>query len=228
MFRALAERFFRNKKIKRRLPNGVMIFVSPDSQLKYLRRSFDIDLASLTDRFVTETSSVWDIGANCGTMSFNAAKARQIVAVEADPFLVALLQDSVALNGIPVQIVAAAAFSHTSLAEFSIARRGRASNYLTSSGGRSQTGGERGRIMVPTLSLDCLLETFGPPTFVKIDVEGAEVDVLKGAVRLLKEARPVMYFEVSDLSLDECARILSEASYRLTKEDGENWLAIPN
>jgi hypothetical protein len=58
-------------------------------------------------------------------MAFNAAKAKQIVAVEVDPFLVGLLQQSVVLSGVPVKILAAAAFSHVSIAEFSIAKRAR-------------------------------------------------------------------------------------------------------
>lgn len=226
MLRSPAEHLFRDRKIKRRLPNAVTIYVSPDSQLKYLRQKFDVDLAAMADRFVTELSCVWDIGANCGTMAFSAAREKQIVAVEADPFLVGLLQKSVALNGVPVKILAAAAFSHASLAEFSIARRGRASNYLTSVGGRSQTGGERGRILVPTLPLDLLLDTFDPPTFIKIDVEGAEVEVLKGAFRILREIRPV-YYEAGTKTSDQCLADLASANYGVTQGSDMNWLAEP-
>jgi FkbM family methyltransferase len=35
-----------------------------------------------------------------------------------------------------------------------------------------------------------------PPTFIKVDVEGGELDVLSGAHRLLKESRPVIVCEV--------------------------------
>jgi hypothetical protein len=123
MLRLIVERLMRNRRIKRCLPNGVPIYLSPDSQLKYLKSNFDIDLSEMADKFVTNSSVVWDVGANCGVMAFNAAKARQILAIEADPFLAHLIQESVALNGVPVTVVAAAAFSHPSLAEFSIARR---------------------------------------------------------------------------------------------------------
>lgn len=136
MLRTLAERYFRNRKLKRTLPSGVTLYVSPDSQLKYLRHKFDLDLAEMAERYIGNSSVVWDVGTNCGTMAFNAAKAEQIVAVEADPFLVSVLQDSVALSGIPIHIVAGAAFSDVSLAEFVIANRGRASNYLAAAAGR--------------------------------------------------------------------------------------------
>lgn len=227
MLRSFIERLMRNRRVKRRLPNGVQIYVSPDSQLKYLKQNFDADLSEMADRFVTSSSVVWDVGANCGVMAFNAAKARQIVAIEADPFLASLIQESVALSGVPVAVVTAAAFSSPSLAEFSIARRGRASNYLTAVGGHSQSDGERARFIVPTITLDSLLERFDPPTFIKMDVEGAEVDVLEGASRILKEARPVLYFEAVAATIDRCKEILVSAGYKVTQGADSNWLAEP-
>ena len=86
MLRTIAERLMRNRKVRRRLPNGVQIYLSPDSQLKYLKRTFDTDLSELASKFVNASSAVWDVGANCGVMAFSAKGARQIVAIEADPF----------------------------------------------------------------------------------------------------------------------------------------------
>lgn len=227
MFRTVSERIMRNRRVKRQLANGVSIYVSPDSQLKYLKRSFDADLNEIVDRFVDERSVVWDIGANCGVMAFLAARARQIVAVEADPFLSHLLQESVGLSGVPVNIVSAAVFSTRSLASFSIARRGRASNFLSAVGGNNSSGGERSRIMVPTITLDDLLQAFDPPTFVKIDVEGAEVPVLEGARSLLHDVRPILYYEATDVTADACASILRSARYRVVRGADLNWLAEP-
>ena len=169
----------------------------------------------MAEKFVTNSLVVWDVGANCGVMASNAAKARQILAIEADPFLAHLIQESVALNGVPVTVVAAAAFSRPSLAEFSIARRGRASNYLTAVGGHSQAAGERSRIVVPTITLDSLLEHFDPPTFIKIDVEGAEVEVLEGAKSIFSEARPIFYFEAGSSTADRCDQIFASAGYKV-------------
>jgi FkbM family methyltransferase len=227
MLRSLVERLMRNRRVKRRLPNGVPIYLSPDSQLKYLKSKFDIDLSQMAEKFVTNSSVVWDVGANCGVMAFNAAKARQILAIEADPFLAHLIQESVALNGVPVTVVAAAAFSRPSLAEFSIARRGRASNYLTAVGGHTQSAGERSRIVVPTITLDSLLERFDPPTFIKMDVEGAEVEVLEGASRILSEVRPIFYYEAGTSTTDRCNQILASAGYKVTRGAEMNWLAEP-
>lgn len=226
MLRSLAERLARNRRVRRTLPNGVDLYVSPDSQLRYLKGSFDADLVALGRDHCTPESSVWDIGANCGVLAFSAAGAGQIVAVEADPFLANLLQQSVAMNGVPVAIVPAAVWSEAGeLASFTIAARGRASNHLTVTGGNGNPG-ERARLTVPTITLDSLLTTFRPPTLVKIDVEGAEVAALKGARRLLTEVRPAIYLEIAT-SRDDIALVLREAGYRLRQVTDINWIAEP-
>lgn len=57
-------------------------------------------------------------------------------------------------------------------------------------------GDKRGTRTVPCRSLDSLLEHNPAPDFLKIDVEGSEVDVLLGAERLLDEVRPQIIVEV--------------------------------
>lgn len=227
LLRTIAERLSRNRKIKRRLPNGAKIYLSPDSQLKYLKRSFDKDLLALAAQHSSPEAVLWDIGANCGVLSFAPTAAKQIIAVEADPFLVSVLQESAALSRLPVVIVPAAVYDKAGMAEFAIAKRGRASNYLVTAGGNSQSQGERSRITVPTITLDQMLEYFGAPTLVKIDVEGAEVEVLRGGERLLRDARPLIYFEATSRTYQRCEQILQAAGYTLEKGAEMNWLATP-
>jgi len=50
-------------------------------------------------------------------------------------------------------------------------------------------------IQVRLLRLDDLLPSDLPIRFVKIDVEGAELQVLKGAVQMLRRCRPYVVFE---------------------------------
>ena len=75
---------------------------------------------------------------------------------------------------------------------------------------------------VPAVTLDLLVAAHGAPDFVKIDVEGAEADVLAGAQRTLARDRPALVVEVISRSLETCGssraalvQMLRGARYRL-------------
>jgi FkbM family methyltransferase len=227
MMRALVERLSRGIVLKRRLPasvGGAQLYVSPDAQLKYLKvaaDAFDTGLLQLAQDHVKSDSIVWDVGANVGVFTFAAAglaKEGHVFAIEADSWLADLIRRSCRLHAnrtLAVTVLSAAVSATNGVAEFVIARRGRASNYLANAGGWSQSGGERERTHVATLTLDSLLESFTRPTFLKIDVEGAEVMVLRGATRLLNEVRPALYIEVGQENSDAVTRMLHASNYRL-------------
>ena len=62
---------------------------------------------------------------------------------------------------------------------------------------------EEGGIAVPAVSLDQFFETITPPTLIKMDIEGAEADALKGTTTLIARHAPVLavsaYHYPSDL-----------------------------
>jgi FkbM family methyltransferase len=227
MIRRLAERLSRGIVIKRRLPasvGGLPVYVSPDAQLKYLKlgnKAFDASLLQLARDQVLQESVVWDVGANVGVFTFAAAGiacAGQVIAIEADPWLGALLRRTLALpeyGSRRVAVLSAALSDKNGVSEFVIAQRGRASNYLVKAGGWTQTGGIRERLHVATLTIDTLLDQFPPPTFVKIDVEGAEVMVLRGASKLLRDVKPTLYVEVGGENSDSVTQLLHSFGYLL-------------
>lgn len=53
------------------------------------------------------------------------------------------------------------------------------------------------------------------PTIMKIDVEGFENDVLEGALRTLRESRPIVLLEINDRSFEHCRSLLSSMDYAL-------------
>lgn len=67
---------------------------------------------------------------------------------------------------------------------------------------------------VPIRSLDSLIqrEEIPPPDFVKIDIEGAEIECLRGATALLKLKRPLLLIELHATNKAVQA-VLSDASY---------------
>jgi FkbM family methyltransferase len=153
--------------------------------------------------FVRAGDVVWDIGANVGLFTFAAAHMAgptgRVIAIEADGFLADLIRRSHRSFGsqTELEVICAAISDSCGIATFDIASRGRSTNHLHSLEGSTQTGGTRHSVTVATLSLDQLLDQLPAPRVLKIDVEGAELNVLRGASRLLSTVRPVILCEVS-------------------------------
>ena len=77
-------------------------------------------------------------------------------------------------------------------------------------------GPSASHVTVASWTLDSLLERrTSPPVLVKIDVEGAEALVLRGAARLLSEHRPAILMEVHNASAGRTSiDLLTRAGYR--------------
>ena len=226
--RTIAEKVSRNRVIKKRLPSGfrrAAIYVSPDASLRYWQPgsgAFDRMLLEAASERVTPEMTVWDVGANVGVFALAAAstpgRSGDTLAIEPDPFLAGLIQRSTVQkpqDAAGVTVICAALADRSGLAEFSIATRGRASNSLLEAGGRSQAGGTRHRSVVPVLHPDALVELAGPPGFIKIDVEGAELCILRAAESLLARHHPELLVEVGEADRDEVTRLLHDLGYTL-------------
>lgn len=228
LLRKIIELTFRGKYFKRCLPasfNRVQLYVSPDAQLKYLKpgeSGFDKILLDLAELFVTKDINsyvVWDIGANVGIFSFACAgRGASVIAVEPDPFLFKLLNKSIKIpsnSNLDVQVLQTAVSDRIGYETLNIAKRGRASNCLESAGGRTQMGGVREKIRVPLTTLDEMLKKVEAPNFIKIDVEGAEVNVLEGAKTLLMKYRPTLFIEADVNTRPAVTEILRRYDYLL-------------
>jgi FkbM family methyltransferase len=231
MLRRMLEDVTRDWVIRRRLPADFLrasIHVSPSAGLRYLYRSMDdVDsvLLRLVKEFVKPGAVVWDVGANVGLFSFAAASLAgpegQIIALEPDAWLVQLLRRSARhqpVRSAPVQVIPAAVASQVSVRTLCLATRSRAANYLIEFG-TIQTGGVREEQSVLAVTLDWLLQQFPYPSVVKIDVEGAEMEVLKGAERLFESVRPVVLCEVIPASQRAVTAFLQSYDYQIL--DGE-------
>jgi hypothetical protein len=99
------------------------------------------------------------------------------------------------------------------LAEFAIASRSRAANFLVEAGGSSVSGGVRDKYRVLTVGLDDVLRFAPPPRVIKIDIEWAEHLAFRGAGRVLAEVRPRILCEVEPKNAREVTEILTSAGY---------------
>jgi FkbM family methyltransferase len=79
-------------------------------------------------------------------------------------------------------------------------------------GGLSSTGD----IEVDTVSLDALSATLPGPQYMKIDVEGAEALVLRGAEQVIRANRPIIFLATHGYpAYEECRALLTQYDYEL-------------
>jgi FkbM family methyltransferase len=226
--RTFAEKLSRNRVFLRYLPgdlNAAPIYVSPDASLSHWNPRLESDLFNLARQFVHPGDTIWDIGANVGLFTIAAAQKAgpqgSVLAIEPDIWLASLLQrsalaqrpDAASINIFPVAVAKA-----VGLETFHIANRNRASNHLASVPEHSQAGGIRETRQVLSITLDWLLDQTSdqtPPTLVKIDVEGAEIDLLNGAHRLLTEVRPILMCESQHRNRPATTTIFHRYGYKL-------------
>jgi FkbM family methyltransferase len=147
---------------------------------------------------------VYDIGANVGTMALGAAQLvgnlGMVIAFEGDPENIERLREHSTRNGLEdrLRVVHAAVWSRTATDGIGF-RRGapsRSQGGVEADGNRPVLGsGEV--INVPAVTLDDFVAAGEPPPqLLKIDVEGGEYEVLRGANTLFARERPLLIAEV--------------------------------
>jgi FkbM family methyltransferase len=157
------------------------------------------ELRLVADRLDTGGDFV-DVGAHVGMYALRAAVALgtrgRVLAFEPNPAARAQLEENVALNergNIVVRSTAAAASP------------GRATLHVPATADPSFSSLEGGRfaegapLEIETETIDDVVAQTGlRPAVIKIDVEGGELDVLRGARRTIAEHRPAVLVEVSE------------------------------
>jgi FkbM family methyltransferase len=160
---------------------------------------------------------VFDIGANVGTMTaiFTSLGAK-VVAVEPNPDCAKHIERSSSREA--VQVVQAAVGEKTGSGELHVSDRKDKMSSLSSawvqavSNGNHEYAGQWNRkLTVPMVTLDSLIERFGTPFYIKIDVEGYEEAVLKG----LSRCPPLLSFEFNRTFLEPALRALDNSIFDL-------------
>jgi FkbM family methyltransferase len=233
--RPILERLGSRLILRRRLParfGRLPLCMSPGAALAYfgsLDRANWRELYTLAEHHVPPGATVWDLGANVGVFTFCAAHragpSGHVLAIEADPWLSDLLRRSAAAPGAraPVEVLCAAVAGSIELRKFSVTSRTRSGSHLS---GASHSSSELvGAISethpVLTVTLDWLAERRPTPQLLKIDVEGAELQVLQGASSLLERVRPVLMLECQEANADAVTTLLHAHGYRLYEFTGE-------
>lgn len=156
----------------------------------YWRPGRQRGLQRLYQPFIQPGSVAFDIGAHLGDRSaaFHALGAN-VVALEPQPDLAKWFKRLVRPQSITLLPVAAgptAGFAEIAISPSNPTLSTLATGWREQIGERnagfSQVRWER-RLRVPVTTLDTLIEEYGEPSFIKIDVEGFEAEVLAGLSR---------------------------------------------
>ena len=153
-------------------------------------------------RFVRPGDLVFDLGAHVGdrTSAFRALGAH-VVAVEPQPSLARFLRVTQGWRA-RVTVVEAAVGAAPGRVTLRVNRANptvttASDAFVAAAHGAPGWQGQRwdGEVEVPLTTLDALIERFGRPAFVKIDVEGFEAEALAG----LSQPLPALSFEFTTM-----------------------------
>jgi FkbM family methyltransferase len=175
-------------------------------------------------QFVPKGGLVFDVGANIGnyTEVYLELGAR-VVAIEPNPELAERVRLRCASRRLTVEEVALSAAEGTAELHLGIdhVHSSISDEWVELVEASEFPERFKGSVTVQVTTLDALIDRHGTPDFLKIDVEGAEREVLSGLTRTI----PTISFEYQGLDLDsarDCvARVLELGDYECTFARGE-------
>ncbi len=180
-------------------------------------------LQQALERELHAGATFYDIGANVGYVTLIAARlvgpSGRVVAFEPVPENVAAIRENLALNGIDWAEV-----HETAVAD----APGRAALIISDVSAFSRLAsvnvptGARETIEVAVTSIDAFLASGAAPApeVIKVDVEGAELEVIAGMRETLAEHRPVLLCEIHDTN-SEYVALVEELGYEPVNLDAD-------
>jgi len=148
-------------------------------------------------------TEILDIGANIGYNTMMFSDYGPVVSFE--PVFHKIVELNVKSNALRygVQVIPCALSDEKTVSTIHIPSRGCESNTLINYGGASFNLGDDMRGEGINAYCERLDDIYtGTPSFIKIDVEGHELKVLKGAEETLKKHKPTILIEIHDFSED--------------------------
>lgn len=176
-----------------------------------------LEVPFILDHMLSPTDTVFEVGSHHGFHLIPIARrVKRAIAIEPNPHNVAILNRNLALNALSNVTVVQAAIGD-SIGRIAILQD-------TNEGGVSSSGmSDLPTINVDLLPLDQLAEEFGFPQFLKIDVEGFEDRVLKGASQIMRH-RPKIAIEVHVDWIARYGSSIEELLGLLRLDDYEVWI----
>ena len=216
-------------QVQRGPAQGLWLHLNPRTGGTYFEGGGEPEVQNALQQYLRPGMTFYDIGANIGFFSLLAArivgKEGRVVAFEADPEIAARLREHVTRNDFrAISVEEKAVWSEPRTVFF--ARTDPATSPDRGLGHVVATGvGDT--IQVNAVSLDQYVKTVPAPDFVKCDVEGAEVEVFRGAQSLLTAKRPGILCEMhSDANRQQLLETFARFGYACKSLDEHHVLAL--
>jgi FkbM family methyltransferase len=218
-----------NAPICYRIPSGGVLLLERDHSFTQafwpgVDQYYEPDVRAALLHFLKPGDIFLDCGANIGYFSVLAGHLvgplGQVIAIEANPVTQLLLDRNLRLNGLGKVVRCALAGSAGDL-ELFVPRAGDVYSSLRTGG--LVTGTDIERFHVPGRTLDEVVSSLNLQRLdlLKIDIEGAELDVLRSAQRVMRELRPIIVCEYGTntwpafgASKDDLLLLLKQWNYR--------------
>jgi FkbM family methyltransferase len=194
---------------------GVRLFIDLSDHvigLNILRDQYEQDEIRFVRRVLKPGDSAIDVGGHIGFFTMQMAAAvgpdGRVYAFEPLDANASLLERSIAENAFGDRVrfrrAAVGASPGTATLTFPAETLNSGGAYLLKDGSAPLAGNQKKE--VPVVALDAL-ELRRPVRFIKMDVEGAEPQVLRGAVRILTEDKPVILSELHPTQLERASGV---------------------
>lgn len=149
---------------------------------------------ALLVKYAQPGSVVYELGANAGFYAIIAARsvgaAGRVYAFEPTPTLAGRIRENASINGFAhVEVVEAAVSNIDGEIRFGVEGPLSVSNSIHAEASSDF-------ISVESIRLDTFCANRPPPCLILIDIEGAEIDALRGALQTIARHRPVIMVEV--------------------------------
>lgn len=177
-------------------------------------RNYDRQTIEIAAQELSDGGNSIDVGANAGHILNSLTKLSPMGyhwAFEPIPRFASRLRKK--FPDVTVEQVALS--DHTGVADFNFIPKDPAYSSLIKRPD-IEAGLEVRSLRVDVRRLDDCIPSGIPISFIKIDVEGAEAAVLRGAAQLLRDTRPVVVFECMAAKLGDCMPVLEQAGLQIS------------
>lgn len=219
-------------ELRGQFAEGLKLYLSTKNLERWaglISGNYDTELFEKVSQERNNTNVVWDIGAHFGYSSLvfaNILKNANIYSFEPNVFNLERFRQNLSLNPQlkeKIHIIPLAVSNIEGQETFSLSNnvdgsQSSGSHLVKASKPLHQSIYDKFHFsdtLVEVSSMDILIKLYPKPDLIKIDVEGAELFVLKGGIQLLTKFAPTLLMEIHNISImHEMVNLLRDLNYQ--------------